>query len=1230
MFPRMTLKGVSTAFVALGLALAAGSLPLQIGCGGKSAQDNDTPAPAITSFLVARTASTFGPATNTLSISSGDPVFIQGNFSTLGGSAVITPGNHTVRSGEIVSLGAITAATEYTLTVTNSAGIKTQAKAYVVIAGLADTTITTSLGTDTSVTLGSTGLTASVPTQVGCTYAWSLAPGTNGTITSPTTSAPAITFNVASNAALVGSAVNLTCVVTNAALVPSTGTKSLIIKDYAPTALSYPALTLNNNVPMASPALPTVSGVSRLDLVSFALVGSAGLPNGLVLNPNGSITGTPNESGLPKVFTPVIRATNTGGYADYTLTITVDPPAVTLAASQATIGLGATTSLNWTVDASVTSFTINNGVQTAPFTPPAGVFSGSYIVSPTATTTYTLTAQPGNFTTSAAVTVDSNPVAIAWFGTSSSQSSSVVLPGATQAPLAWNLGSTYPALQEIRSASGTVLATPGNSLRAFNLDGSYPLSYGRQVVSLQASNTSNSSPASKNATIAVKALNVLLGHTGGKGTFDGTFDSTNGSSARLNSPGQLGRDTAGNLYVLETYNYTIRKITPSGTVTTIAGTAGKTGNAQGTTTLLNTPRAMAVSQDGNTIFVADTSNTQIVKLVKSGSDYVSSVVTYTGPMPTAINANGLALDEAANALYVLEYQTTTTPNMPGLYKLNLADNTTTTIATGMLRISHLTRAFDGKLYYTQTDNALGHKVMMVDPSLATPVTPVTVAGTAYVSTSAATANFIDGSATTTAKLYTPAAVCVDASGNIYIADKNSAVRVIPVAGAYAGNVVTIVGGRPTAPAAGYSIGSYAIGAADNLSTARLNQPTGLWVTGDGKTGTEIFVSDTSNDIVRKIVVSNAPSGPDTGATYTIDDPILPGVCFAGAPKLAGATDSPARFNNPYAITVDASGNAYVADSANHTIRMITPAGVVSTIGGIAGTASSINGVIGTSTFNAPQGIVVDGTNLYVAENGAHTIRKIDLAFPNYVVTTIAGTAGTSGTADGATGTFKYPQGLAIQLDNSTTPATKYLLVADAGNYRIRRINLSAGNAVSTLAGSSTGFADGTTWTGATAGTAFFKSPYGIAVDTTTGAIYVSDNGNSAIRKILGGQVTTIGGQPGATSPYTPATGFMDGNNLTSRFNATRGIAIDVDGNLYVADYNNNAIRVISPAGITSTIAGFGSLGFGTRPGLLVPDGAQTGNGGLLYQPHGLAVTPSGDLIANSANAIVQITAPANK
>jgi len=282
--------------------------------------------------------------------------------------------------------------------------------------------------------------------------------------------------------------------------------------------------------------------------------------------------------------------------------------------------------------------------------------------------------------------------------------------------------------------------------------------------------------------------------------------------------------------------------------------------------------------------------------------------------------------------------------------------------------------------------------------------------------------------------------------------------------------------------------------------AKFNQPGGLAVDTSGNT----YVADTGNSVIRKI---------SAGGQVT---------------TLAGPDGT--LFYNPNGVAVDAAGMVYVANSYSHTILKITPAGAVTILAGTAGFPGSKDSP--GALFSYPSGVTVDGAgNVYVADMGNDTIRKITAAG---VVTTLAGSPGTPGSADGtgATASFDQPYGVAADTSGN-------VYVADTGNGLIRLV--SSAGVVGTLA-----------LTGVT-----FNHPMGLAINTRTGELYVADTYDQTIRLIAtNGTVTTVAGTLGVT-------GSGDGTSGTT-FNFPGGIAVDSAGKLYVADTDNDTIRMIVP------------------------------------------------------------------
>jgi hypothetical protein len=324
-------------------------------------------------------------------------------------------------------------------------------------------------------------------------------------------------------------------------------------------------------------------------------------------------------------------------------------------------------------------------------------------------------------------------------------------------------------------------------------------------------------------------------------------------------------------------------------------------------------------------------------------------------------------------------------------------------------------------------------------------------------------------------------------------------------------------------------GSDSAGLVNGLGTvARFNHPFGITVDAAGN----VYIADQGNSVIRKMT----PSALVT--TFA---------GMAGIQGSANGADTAASFYKPFGVATDAAGNVYVADAGNNQIRIITPAGLVSTFAG-TGAAGAANGK-DTATFNSPLGVAVDGSgNVYVADYGNNLIRKIT---PAGVVSILAGTGATG--ADNGAGnlaTFNLPEGLAVD-------AAGNVYVADNGNDLIRKITPEG--VVSTFAGSGGAGSAGGTGTAAS-----FNSPFAVAADGA-GNVYVADSGNNLIRKInAAGAVITFAG--------SGAKGANNATGLAATFNTPSGVAVDVAGNVYVADENNNLIRKINTGGTVTTIA----------------------------------------------------------
>lgn len=293
-------------------------------------------------------------------------------------------------------------------------------------------------------------------------------------------------------------------------------------------------------------------------------------------------------------------------------------------------------------------------------------------------------------------------------------------------------------------------------------------------------------------------------------------------------------------------------------------------------------------------------------------------------------------------------------------------------------------------------------------------------------------------------------------------------------------------------------------------------------------GSNLYVADMANHIIRKIIIS-------TGAVSIL----------AGAAGLTGSTDGTganARFWNPQGITTDGA-NLYVSDANNKTIRKIViSTAAVSTLAGSPSVfGGSADGVGAAARFMGPVGITTDGNMLYVADG--NRIRSILIS--TGAVTTLAGSL-VDGNADGTGTAASFFQPFGITTDGVN------LFVSDGGNHNIRKIVI-ASKSVTTLAGPtvSVGLSGITDGNGAAAR---FNRPYDVTTDGTN--LYIADTFNYSIRKIeiATGVVTTIAGVSGVL-------GAADGVGSSSRFREPTGLTSD-GVSLYVSDMANNTIRRI--------------------------------------------------------------------
>lgn len=633
------------------------------------------------------------------------------------------------------------------------------------------------------------------------------------------------------------------------------------------------------------------------------------------------------------------------------------------------------------------------------------------------------------------------------------------------------------------------------------------------------------------------------------GTADGA-----GAVARFHYPVDTAVDAAGNVYVSDYDNFTIRKIATDGTVSTLAGIPGGAGyaNGSGSQALFNVTFGLATYGTAG-VLVADAGN-QVIRLVAPDGTVTTIAGTGVGgyadgPVAAAQfnGPEGLAVDAAGN-IYVADVlnQVIRKISPAGVVSTvaGLAQVSGSVDGVGASARFHdpTSVAVDsaGNLYVS---DSLNHTIRKITPD----GNVTTLAGLAGVAGAA------DGTGSQ-ARFNGPAKIVVDAQGNLFVADRyNSAIREISPSG----SVATVAGGLNSR------------GFADGLRTAaRFFFPQGLAIDGSGN----LWVGDTMNNSVRKI----AADGTVTTVAGT-----------SGIGHADGLRNA-AQFFMPRGVAVDGNGNVYVVDQYNQTIRKITADGTVSTLAGAPGVRGSADGHGSNAHFYFPYCAAVDADgNVYVSDNTNETIRKIT---PAGDVTTLAGAAGSHGSADGtgAAARFYSPQGVALDRAGN-------LIVADALNDVIRQV--TPAGVVTTIAGQA-GVAGTVDGVGAAAE---FNYPSGVAVDGS-GDIFVAEQFGSVVRKITpGGAVTTVAGQAGAFAD-------IDGVGASARFDFPQFLTIDGAGNLYVTEATSGKIRKLAPDGTVTTIGG-GHIGFS--------DGV--GSGSEFQYPSGIAADTFGNLYIGDTN-----------
>ncbi|WMW80542.1 hypothetical protein RF679_18165 [Undibacterium cyanobacteriorum] len=624
------------------------------------------------------------------------------------------------------------------------------------------------------------------------------------------------------------------------------------------------------------------------------------------------------------------------------------------------------------------------------------------------------------------------------------------------------------------------------------------------------SSTATKSPDTSTTTPAPAIASLIAGSYYGAGNANGSL-----TAASITAPAGAVTDSVGNMFFVDSSDSTIRKVTPSGSVTSYAGVSGKRGTNDGPRDSANftTPMGLAIDAQDN-LYVSDVGVNNIRKISNAGVvTTVAGIASDTlevvnGTANTAKFAAPFALAvDSTNNIYVIE-------NTGRLRKISSSGIVSTLAGPDQL---FARGASDGSGANVRFNSPKGiaidkdNNIFIADTNNGT-IRKITPSG--LVSTYAGKAGSLgstDGSINT-ALFSSPRSLRFDKQGNLYVVEAaNNVIRKISSAG-----IVSTVAGNANA------VGAYVDGVG---GIARFNFPRDITFDLAGNA----YVSDLSNSTIRKITTDGMVStwfGPKSNS------------------GIADGNGGRAQFFGPSGIVSDNVGNYYVSDTSNHTIRKVSASGDVTTLTGSPTEYGSTDANNRLSQFNSPLGLTFDKNGfLYVADSGNEAIRRVNTAGD---VTTFA--------RGGSSATMGAPHGLIFD-------ASGNLLVTDNTYNAVRKI--SPTGQISLFAGSPNGLPGSSDFMGVSAS---FNCPSGIAIDKA-GFIYVADTCNHTIRKINpNGLVSTYAGRAGES-------GSTDGDLNSARFNFPYGLKFDANDNLYVSESGTSLIRKISPAGLVSTYAG---------------------------------------------------------
>jgi len=627
-----------------------------------------------------------------------------------------------------------------------------------------------------------------------------------------------------------------------------------------------------------------------------------------------------------------------------------------------------------------------------------------------------------------------------------------------------------------------------------------------------------------NARIRKFTVGGIVSTIAGNGQTRFSGDGGPAVDAEFDQPGALAADSAGDLFIVDNYNYRIRKIAADGSISTVAGNgtygySGDGGPATGAE-LSFFPTGLAVDSAGD-LYIADTNNSRIRKV---SNGIISTVAGdgafgYSGDGAPALNAEfssptGVAVDQMGN-IYIADFANAR------IREVALNGIISTVAGNGYGGYSgDGGPAVSATLYGPWAIAIDSFANLYFADSYNNAIRKFTVGGTISTVVGNGTDGYFgDGGPANAAGISGPYAVALDSTGNLYITETgNCRVRKVAVSGiisTFAGSI-----------ACGYS------GDGGPASSAELFNVQGLVIDNLGN----VFIADSDNSRIRKVGLN--------GLISTIAGTGLSGYSGDGGPATS------AQISAAGGMALDSSGNLYFADSANYRIREVAVNGTISTVAGNGIFGYSGDGGLATNAeLGVPIGVAIDSAgNLYIGDGDNARVRKVAAGgISTYAGDGIYGYAGDGGPATSA----EIGLPTSVALDDAGD-----LFITDADG-QIREV--SPGGTISTVAGVNvTGYSGD----GGLAASAKLDFPQG-AIVSPSGALYFADAGNNVIRELVPVSSSAL-----LTISSTHTGGFFTGQtgNTYSLGVSNNSLAGPTVGAVTVTELTPNGLTFVSMAG----------------------------------------------------------------